>query len=312
MTLVVKKIKGKSYYYSFLSYFLVDRAKSFSKYIGVKKPAEKKLKTVEDRFKDELVLRLSGKNYSSTFVSKDEVIKSLLFSLAFDKKYNKLTMLQRRKYDIDSTVRFTLTTLTTEEVNVDLIDVKNALDKISGLTYREQISKNMLRAVESIKEPNKLNSSYLLELHRTIMANFETKKPGEFRKKQVYLYRKGSFDDIELKYRPPEYRRVAKLLDEFFAWYGGSNINPVEKAAMAHYKLYKIHPFLDGNKRICRLIFNKTMMDDHFPLINISVNKEAYFDSLIMSVETNNPKQLVEFMFKQYYLQVKEFLSKKH
>jgi Fic/DOC family. len=59
---------------------------------------------------------------------------------------------------------------------------------------------------------------------------------------------------------------------------------------MAHYKLYKIHLFLDGNKRICRLIFNKMLIDDHFPLINISVNKEAYFDSLILSVETNNPK----------------------
>lgn len=124
------------------------------------------------------------------FVSKDEVIKSLLFCLAFGKKYNKLTMLQRRKYDIDSTVRFTLTTLTTEEVNVDLIDVKNALDKISGLTYREQISKNMLRAVESIKESHKLNSSYLLELHRIIMANFETKNPASLgRSKCTYIER---------------------------------------------------------------------------------------------------------------------------
>ena len=169
----------------------------------------------------------------------------------------------------------------------------------------------MLNAVESIKHHNELDSSYLLELHRTIMANFKTKKPGEFREKQVYLYKKGPFGDTELKYRPPKHQRVIKMLDIFFAWYKNSNIDPVEKAAIAHYKLYRIHPFLDGNKRICRLIFNKTLLDDHFPLINISVNKGAYFDSLITSVETNNPKQLVEFAFKQYYLQVREFLGKK-
>ena len=312
MSLVIKEIKGKNYYYSFLSYRLIKKPKSFSKYIGLKKPTENELERIEDKFKDELILRLSGKNYSNTFVSKDEVIKSLLFSLAFDKKYRKLTTLRRRKYDIDSIVRFILTTLTTEEVDVDLIDVKNAFDKTSRLTHKEQISKNMLSAVESLKESHKLNSGYLLELHRTIMANFETKKPGEFRKKPVYLYRKGAFGDAELKYRPPEYRKAVKLLDGFFAWYKNSNIDPIEKAAIAHYKLYKIHPFLDGNKRICRLIFNKTLLDANFPLINISVNKEAYFDSLIASVETNNPKQIVEFAFKQYYLQVKEFLSKKH
>jgi len=40
MTLVIKKIKGKKYYYSFLSYFLINKSKSFSKYIGAKKPSE--------------------------------------------------------------------------------------------------------------------------------------------------------------------------------------------------------------------------------------------------------------------------------
>lgn len=312
MTLVIRKIKGKKYYYSSLSYFLVSKSRSFSKYIGPKKPTEKALKKVELKFKEELILRLSGKDYSNSLIGRDEVIRSLLFSVEFDKKYRKLTSLRRRKYDIDSTVIFTLTTLTTEEVDVDLVDVKNALNKTSGLTLREQISKNMLHAVESIRQHHKLSSEYLLKLHHTIMATFETKTPGEFRKKQVYLYRKGSFGpsgDKELAYCPPSSKKITRMLDSFFGWYVGSNLNPIEKAALAHYLLYRIHPFLDGNKRICRLIFNKTLMDDHFPLINISVNKEAYFDALVSAVEANNPKPFVEFSLKQYYLQVREFLS---
>ncbi len=313
MALVIKKIKGKNYYYAFLSYFLIDKTKSFSRYIGTKKPSERELRKIEDKFKGELIQRLASEDYSNSYVSKDEVIKSLLFSAAFDRKYHKLPSLRRRKYDIDSTVIFTLTTLTTEEVAVDLTDVKNALNKTSALTPRELISKNMLRAVESIKRHHKLDSAYLLGLHRTIMATFETKNPGAFRKKQVYLYRKGSFGpsgDRELEYRPPDHSKIIKLLDKFFDWYDKSNLNPIEKAAIAHYDLYRIHPFLDGNKRICRLVFNKTLLDSHFPLINISVNKEAYFDALVSSVETNNPNLFVEFAFKQYYLQVRTFLSK--
>ncbi len=312
MALLVKKIRGGNYYYSFLSYRVATKPKSFSKYIGSRKPTEKELEKIENIFRIGLIQKLSGKTYSGSLVDKDEIVKSLLFSAAFNKKYQKLTNSKRRKYDIDSMVRFTLTTLTTEEVDVDLTDVTNALVKASGLTLREQISKNMLRAVESIKKPHKLDREYILELHNTIMSTFEQKSPGNFRKKQVYLYKKGSFDssgDRELKYRPPEHKKVIKLLEKFLRWYNDTDLNPVEKAAIAHYQLYMIHPFLDGNKRICRLIFNKTLFDSKFPLINISINKEAYFDALIRSVETEDPRNFVEFAFKQYYQQIKTFLA---
>ena len=312
MTLVIKKIKGRRYYYSFLSYFLVDKSRSFSKYIGVAKPGEKELIKIEDSFKEELISKRFGKSYSNLLLSKDDVIKSFLFRDLFNKKYQGLTDLKKRKYDIDSTIIFTLTTLTTEEVDVELADVEKAFGKESRFTQREQISKNMLNAVESIKQHHELNKTYLLELHRVIMANFETKNPGRLRDRQVYLHRRWDSaqpGDTELSYRPPHYNKVNSLLDDFFNWYNNSNLNPIEKAAVAHYNLYKIHPFLDGNKRICRLIFNKTLIDSDFPLINISLNKEKYFDALVFSVENNKPKTLVDFALRQYYLQVKEFLK---
>lgn len=312
MALVTKRIKSKLYYYSFLSYFLIDKSRSFSKYIGLKKPSKKKLSSIENSFKDELIQKISGKPYSNSLLNKDEVIKSLLFSKLFGDKYQKLSDLKRRKYDIDSTITFTLTTLTTEEVDVDITDVENAFNKESRFTYREQISKNMLHAVDLIKQNHKLDRKFLLNLHNTIMAGFEEKNPGKLRDRQVYLHRKGGFNKFggnELAYRPPQHVEVAELLDSFFDWYNHSTLNPIEKAATAHYKLYRIHPFLDGNKRICRLLFNKTLLDDNFPLINISYNKEAYFDALVVSVETSNPETFVDFAAKQYYSQVKDFLT---
>ncbi|MDE1824591.1 MAG: Fic family protein, partial [Candidatus Micrarchaeota archaeon] len=273
MSLVTKKIHGKDYYYSFLSYFLLDKSKSFSKYIGVLKPTTTKLNRIENSFKEELIKKISGKEYTCKLTDKDEVIKTLLFAKLFNKKYQKMTELRRRKYDIDSTVSFILTTLTTEEVDVDLTDVTNALVKSSKLTEKELISRNMLRAVESIKHHHKLDKEYLLELHKMIMESFKTKTPGRFRDRQVYLHRRGEHSPTggtELKYRPPKYIDVDKLINGFLIWYNASDLNPIEKATLTHYNLYKIHPFLDGNKRICRLIFNKTLIDNDFPLVNIS------------------------------------------
>ncbi|MBI5884798.1 Fic family protein [archaeon] len=113
----------------------------------------------------------------------------------------------------------------------------------------------------------------------------------------------------EIAYRPPHYSKVGKLLDDFVEWYNATPVNPLEKAAQAHYRLYKIHPFLDGNKRICRLIFNKALIEGGFPLLNISTKKEQYFQTLIDSVEKGLPKKLVEFTLKEYLRQANEFLK---
>ena len=99
------------------------------------------------------------------------------------------------------------------------------------------------------------------------------------------------------------------MIDEFVKWYNSTKLNPVEKAALAHYNLYRIHPFLDGNKRICRLISKKTLLDEGFPLLNISVKKEHYFQSLIDSVKKDTPKKLAEFTLKEFFRQTKEFLT---
>jgi len=313
MALRTKKVKGREYYYFDLSYFVSGKSKTFSKYVGAKKPSQSELRGIKRSFKREIVAKLSGKNYASELVSKDDLIKALLFRDAFDRKFASFSRAQKRKYEAESTILFTLTTLTTEDVDITMSDVVNAFEKGRPPGMRAQISKNMLDAVESIRKKCSLNSRYLLELHGTIMASFEEKKPGEPRDKQVYLHKKDTKNPLgkEIGYRPPKPGKIKELLEAFVDWYNSTSLNPIEKAAQAHYKLYRIHPFLDGNKRICRLVLNKTLLDEGFPLLNISEKKEQYFQALINSVEKNQPKTITEFTLKEYFRQTKEFLKAK-
>jgi Fic family protein len=311
MGLRKKLVKGKEYYYFDLSYFIINKSKTFSKYIGAKKPLKKELKAIENDFQDEIIKRISNKLYTKELISKDDVIRSLLFKELFTKKYDSLTSVKKNKYDIESVDSFTLTTLTTEEVDVNRSDIENARKKNTSLTQREQISKNMLNAIASIKEKHLLDKQYFLDLHKTIMATFKDKNPGKIRNKNVHLFTQDGGHPLgrELSYVPPNFNKVNELLVEFIDWYFKSSLNPVEKAAMTHYKLYRLHPFLDGNKRMCRLLVNKTFFDESFPLLNISEEKEGYFDAIINAVENDNPKLLVEFTLKVYYAQVKKFVN---
>ncbi len=311
MSLRTKEISGRGYYYIDLSYFVSGRSKTFSKYVGAKKPSRSKVKALENAFRSEIATKLAGTWYHNRLISKDDLIRALLFREAFNSAFSSLSEARKRAYEIDSTIRFTLTTLTTEDVNVDIDDVQNALEKSGRLSMRERISKNMLRAVESIKEKRALDKEHLLELHAFAMASFGEKMPGRIRKQRVYLraqdakYPHGK----EIGYRPPPPGKLNRSLSEFVSWYASTRLNPIEKAALAHYHLYRIHPFLDGNKRVCRLILNKTLLDAGFPLLNISVKKEDYFQSLIYSVENSTPKTFVEFTLKEFLRQTKEFLT---
>jgi len=313
MSLLTKKINGKDYYYLVLSYYIHDKSKNFNKYVGLKKPAHKNLKLLENKFRDEIISKLYNKKCSNKLISKDDLIKAALFRDKFNKKYKSLSPIKRKKYDVDSTIKFTLTTLTTEDVDVNLKDVVNASKKRSvKLSAREAISKNMLDGIEYIRKKNELNEKYLLKLHKIIMSKFETKNPGKFRKKQVYIFKQNNEDTkVEINYMPPTAKQMLKQLKKQIKWYNTIDLNPLEKAFVTHTELYMTHPFLDGNKRICRLILNKTLTDNNFPLLNISAKREEYFDSLIKSTETGKHKKFVEFALQTYLLQVKEFLKKK-
>lgn len=100
-----------------------------------------------------------------------------------------------------------------------------------------------------------------------------------------------------------KYVSPSKIEDEmkyFLKWYNEEkNLHPVEKAALTHFKLVSIHPFIDGNGRTSRLLMNMELMKHGYPIINIQPDKEsrqAYMEALQVGRNTNDTTEFVKLV----------------
>ncbi|MBU1148427.1 MAG: Fic family protein, partial [Candidatus Omnitrophica bacterium] len=84
-------------------------------------------------------------------------------------------------------------------------------------------------------------------------------------------------------YKPPEAIEVPGLMAGFGKWLKsrGSKTNIIEYAAIAHFKLVHIHPFVDGNGRTARLLTNLILMKYGFPpAVVLKTDRKKYYDCL--------------------------------
>lgn len=100
-----------------------------------------------------------------------------------------------------------------------------------------------------------LSMRLIREMHERLMqgARGETKNPGEFRGSQNWI---GGTRPGNAVYVPPPVTELERCLDEFerFLHEDISRLPPLMKAGLIHVQFESIHPFLDGNGRIGRLL----------------------------------------------------------
>ncbi len=85
--------------------------------------------------------------------------------------------------------------------------------------------------------------------------------------------------------------------------------NPVELAAFAHHELVRIHPFVDGNGRVARLLCNLILMARGYPPIMMRVrDRRKYFDCL-EKAHFGNLKTFVDFIALRVEESLMQYLS---
>lgn len=150
-----------------------------------------------------------------------------------------------------------------------------------------------------------LSSRLLRETHAELMQGVrgEHKQPGEFRVSQNWI-------GVSLKnavFVPPHHERVPDLMSDLekFLHTEQHFVHPLLRIAIAHYQFETIHPFLDGNGRLGRLMISLYLASEgllHKPALYLSDyferNKTAYVDHLMAVRQGNHLRNwLVFFLY---------------
>lgn len=102
----------------------------------------------------------------------------------------------------------------------------------------------------------------MLDIHRRVLGHVDPIEGGEFRRTQVYV---GG-------HIPPGPGNLMVLMQGFEKWLNSEqtlSMHPVKYAALAHFRLVNIHPFVDGNGRTSRLLMNTILMRNGYPPVII-------------------------------------------
>lgn len=171
-------------------------------------------------------------------------------------------------------------------------------DKVRRITNQKNA---FLRIVTMAKEGIKLTEDELKDLHQTLMDGFNI--PGG-------LYRNVDISVKGSNHTPPSYIKVYDRMEKYFNYIAeGPKEDVLEYISYCHLQLAKIHPFLDGNGRLARLVLNYELMSNGFaPVIITADERDKYHHALEQfKVEKEiNPfkdylKELELKSIKQYY-----------
>lgn len=120
---------------------------------------------------------------------------------------------------------------------------------------------------------DQLKKIHALTVHKLI----DNDKAGDYRLTQVIL--RNSLTG-EIAFRPPHSSEVMGLVKDFFLWLNDNEarrIHPIIRAAITHYALVAIHPFVEGNGRTARAFATMVLFCEGYDIKRF-FSLEEYFD----------------------------------
>lgn len=141
------------------------------------------------------------------------------------------------------------------------------------------------------------------EMHEILMGDSRgsNKQPGMFRRSQNWI---GGTKPSNASYVPPPWEKIADLLANLEKYWQPDNkaVPTLIKAGFAHYQFETIHPFLDGNGRLGRLLITFILCIDGVlakPLLYLSlyfkIHRKAYYEHLQYVRETGDIEEWLKF-----------------
>lgn len=282
-------------------------------------------------FKDEEIVKLDKElsEYEQLFmnpdiekhlISKNELLASFAISKA---EQSSLTLKEAQDvYD-----------LILHNQDYDFIKKKiNDKQKLTQKDYEKleffNIAKTFRMLNQDLFQADKLTAKFIKDVHLQLTQGLDV-----FQKylSGFTVYRSGQWRDNDAirvgRYAPPPYKKIANSIKELISWIKVNN--SASGIGVFHTALYALHPFNNGNKRVCRIL-------EHILFRGIGINsknlysasyyyhkqKDRYYKYLLYSLERKNLNHFTSFVLEAIVLSIisalktsleskrKEFLEK--
>lgn len=154
------------------------------------------------------------------------------------------------------------------EIITDIDDLKEVNNYIVALEYGIQRLQSLPLSLRLIREIHEKLMNHVRGQHAT---------PGEFRKTQNWIGRPGS-TLMNATYVPPSPDYLMECLGALEHFFYDNSLPPLVQVALIHYQFEAIHPFLDGNGRVGRLLITLFLIERKIlptPLLYLSAFFEA-------------------------------------
>ncbi|MFH1561934.1 MAG: Fic family protein [Nitrospirota bacterium] len=155
-----------------------------------------------------------------------------------------------------------------------------------------------------IAKGGRIKEKDILDLHHLFYYRIDKENAGKYRKEKVIIT--GS------RYIPPFPDKVPDLMKKFVLDIPAirEKHHPIESSALIHKEFVSIHPFVDGNGRMARLLMNLVLLQEGYVITIVPpIKRVDYINSLETAHTKGNLKPFVNFISCMVYESLKEYLG---
>lgn len=272
-----------------------------SKFIGFGELVSEKVKELKKEFEIETI---TDKKYP--YLSKEQVIEIEKLREIYNKKMENFSKEEFEKFEKAFFTELTYNSNAIEGNSLSLEETSLVLNENlspEGKTMREIYeAKNHSKALKFIEEYNgELTEEFILALHKIILENISENFAGRYRQNPVRVI--GS----DAKFTSSE--KVPQFVKNLVYWYDKNKkkYHAFEIAVIFSMKLVSIHPFVDGNGRVSRLMMNFILKKNKFPWINIYMKQRAEYLRAVRKANDEKYLDIICFLIKTLRENLKDF-----
>lgn len=193
-------------------------------------------------------------------------------------------------------------TLTLRETDLVLrgltIDKKPLKDHMEAIGHKEAFN----YISDLVKDKVEISENIIKQIHYLVLAD----KPQD-----RGVYRRVPVTILGARHTPVQPYLIESKLIELLEWYNTSDIDLISKLARFHIEFEAIHPFIDGNGRVGRLLVNLELMKFGYPPIDIKFkDRMAYYDAFDAYHVKGDLKPMANLFGKNLYERLSKYIER--